>query len=65
MADEMAQGGQVSQTRNAASPDRLNATAILHLNESLQVLHQGIGKPVHGENQPVIRHLLTVHLLSI
>ena len=53
MADEMAQGGQVSQTCNTANPNSPNTAAVIHLDKSLQVPYQGIGESVHSENQPV------------
>ena len=64
LTDEMAQGGQVSQTRNAAGPNRLNTTAIPYFDESLQVPHQGVGMSVQGESQLVTPFSLNVRLLS-
>lgn len=60
LADEMAQGDQMRQTRNTTSPNRLSTTVVPHLNKPQQVPHKGIGETVQGKNQLVARFSLDV-----
>ena len=54
----------MSQTCDAAGPNRLDAAAVLQLDESLQIPHHGVGKFVHGESQLVTRFPSNVRLLN-
>ena len=51
LAEKMAQGGQMRQTRNTASPNRPNAATVLYRHELLQVFRKGVRESAQGGNQ--------------